>query len=91
MSRIIFCIFLQCEVDGQDFQLYLGEFGKCIYNEIFKEVWVQWQYKQIMLINEKKFSMMNLEYCKLFEQEMVQFLFEGKDVYIEGYMLLEKQ
>ncbi len=31
-----------------------------------------------MLINEKKLSMMNPEHRKLLEQEMVQFLFEGK-------------
>lgn len=38
-----------------------------------------------MLINEKKLSMMNPEHRKLLEQEMVNFLFEGKDVHIEGY------
>ncbi|CDL50815.1 FIG001341: Probable Fe(2+)-trafficking protein YggX [Klebsiella pneumoniae ISC21] len=37
-----------------------------------------------MLINEKKLSMMNPEHRKLLEQEMVQFLFEGKDVHIEA-------
>ena len=41
--------------------------------------------KQTMLINEKKLSMMNPEHRKLLEQEMVNFLFEGKDVHIEGY------
>lgn len=78
MSRTIFCTFLQREADGQDFQLYPGELGKRIYNEISKEAWAQWQHKQTMLINEKKLSMMNPEHRKLLEQEMVQFLFEGK-------------
>ena len=81
MSRTIFCTFLQREADGQDFQLY----------EISKEAWAQWQHKQTMLINEKKLSMMNPEHRKLLEQEMVQFLFEGKDVHIEGYTPPEKQ
>ncbi|STT56674.1 Fe(2+)-trafficking protein YggX [Klebsiella pneumoniae] len=36
MSRTIFCTFLQREADGQDFQLYPGELGKRIYNEISK-------------------------------------------------------
>ncbi len=31
------------------------------------------------------------EHRKLLEQEMVQFLFEGKDVHIEGYTPPEKQ
>lgn len=32
-----FCTFLQREAEGQDFQLYPGELGKRIYNEISKE------------------------------------------------------
>ena len=57
MSRTIFCTFLQREAEGQDFQLYPGELGKRIYNEISKEAWAQWQHKQTMLINEKKLNM----------------------------------
>lgn len=38
-----------------------------------------------MLINEKKLNMMNAEHRKLLEQEMVNFLFEGKEVHIEGF------
>ena len=78
MSRTIFCTFLQREAEGQDFQLYPGELGKRIYNEISKEAWAQWQHKQTMLINEKKLNMMNAEHRKLLEQEMVNFLFEVK-------------
>ncbi|HHJ0104131.1 TPA: oxidative damage protection protein [Yersinia enterocolitica] len=85
MSRTIFCTFLKKEAEGQDFQLYPGEIGKRIYNEISKEAWSQWVTKQTMLINEKKLSMMNVEDRKLLEQEMVNFLFEGQDVHIEGY------
>ena len=78
MSRTIFCTFLQREAEGQDFQLYPGDLGKRIYNEISKEAWAQWQHKQTMLINEKKLNMIN-------------FLFEGKDVHIEGYTPEEKK
>jgi len=90
MARTIFCTFLQRDDEGQDFQLYPGDLGKLIYNEISKEAWGQWQKKQPMLINEKKLSMMNPEHRKLLEQEMVNFLFEGKDVHIEGYTPPEK-
>lgn len=85
-----FCTFLQREAEGQDFQLYPGELGKRIYNEISKEARAQWQHKQTMLINEKKLNMMNAEHRKLLEQEMVNFLFEGKEVHIEGYMPEDK-
>lgn len=53
MSRTIFCTFLNQEAEGQDFQLYPGELGKRIFNEISKEAWSQWMSKQTMLINEK--------------------------------------
>jgi len=59
MSRTIFCTYLQRDAEGQDFQLYPGELGKRIYNEISKEAWALWQTKQTMLINERKMSMMN--------------------------------
>lgn len=91
MSRTIFCTFLRREAQGQDFRLYPGELGKRIYNEISTEAWSQWQNKQTMLINEKKLNMMNPDHRKLLEQEMVNFLFEGKDVYIAGYTPPEKQ
>lgn len=86
-----FLYFLQREAEGQDFQLYPGELGKRIYNEISKEAWAQWQHKQTMLINEKKLNMMNAEHRKLLEQEMVNFLFEGKEVHIEGYTPEDKK
>jgi Fe-S cluster biosynthesis and repair protein YggX len=41
--------------------------------------------KQTMLINEKKLNMMNVADRKVLEQEMVNFLFEGKEVHIDGY------
>lgn len=91
MSRTIFCTFLQQEAEGQDFQLYPGETGKRIYNEISKQAWSQWLTKQTMLINEKKLTTMNVEHRKLLEQEMINFLFEGKQVHVEGYTPPEQQ
>lgn len=85
MSRIIYCHFLKQEAPGLDFQLYPGELGKQIFNEISKEAWSQWMKKQTMLINENKLNMMNAEHRKQIEQEMVKFLFEGQDINIAGY------
>lgn len=85
MSRTIFCTFLKQEAEGQDFQLYPGELGSRIFNQISKSAWQQWMSKQTMLINEKKLSMMDLAHRKILEQEMVNFLFNGQDVHIEGY------
>ncbi|AHF74957.1 protein that protects iron-sulfur proteins against oxidative damage [Candidatus Sodalis pierantonius str. SOPE] len=85
MSRTIYCTFLKREAEGQDYQIYPGELGKRIYDSISKEAWSQWQTKQTMLINEKKLSMMNVADRKVLEQEMINFLFEGQDVHIQGY------
>lgn len=85
MSRTVFCEHLKKEAAGLDFQLYPGELGKKIFDGISKEAWSVWQSKQIMLINEKKLNMMNMEHRKMLEEQMVAFLFQGQDVEIEGY------
>ncbi|WAJ70143.1 oxidative damage protection protein [Catenovulum adriaticum] len=90
MSRTVYCQHLKKEADGLDFQLYPGEIGKRIFDNISKEAFGLWQKKQTMLINEKKMSMMNPDDRKFLEQAMVDFLFEGKDVEIEGYTPPEK-
>ncbi|UVK76948.1 MAG: putative Fe(2(+))-trafficking protein [Sodalis sp. Fse] len=85
MNKKIYCVFLQREAEGLDFQFYPGELGQRIFENISKEAWAQWQSKQTMIINEKKLSMMNVIDRKVLEQEMVHFLFEGQNVYIQGY------
>lgn len=85
MSRIIYCQFLKEESEGLDLQLYPGELGKRIFNEISKLAWQEWLKKQTMLINENKLNMMNPEHRKKIENEMVKFLFDGEDIIIDGY------
>ncbi|MDI4669370.1 oxidative damage protection protein [Pseudoalteromonas shioyasakiensis] len=85
MARTVFCQKLQKEAEGLGFQLYPGELGEKIFNNISKEAWGQWQHKQTMLINEKHLNMMDPEHRAFLEEQMVGFLFEGKDVEIEGY------
>ncbi|AEW44704.1 protein that protects iron-sulfur proteins against oxidative damage [Serratia symbiotica str. 'Cinara cedri'] len=82
MRRIIFCTFLRQYAEGQDFQLYPGDIGRRIFNEISKEAWNAWIKYQTILINEKKLNMMNLDARKWLEQEMQKFLFEGQDIHI---------
>lgn len=86
MSRIVYCQRLKKEGEGLDFQLYPGDLGKYIFDNISKEAWAQWQVKQTMLINEKKLNMMNADHRKLLENEMVKYLLDGHDTVIEGYI-----
>ncbi|MBE2898521.1 oxidative damage protection protein [Pasteurellaceae bacterium TAE3-ERU1] len=90
MARTVFCEYLQKEAEGLDFQLYPGELGKRIFDSISKQAWGEWMKKQTMLVNEKKLNMMNPEHRALLETEMKGFLFEGKNVHIEGYVAPEK-
>ncbi|WP_216782673.1 oxidative damage protection protein [Candidatus Profftia tarda] len=85
MYRKIFCSFFKEEKEGQEFQIYPGELGKRIFNEISKEAWSRWLQKQTILINDRKLSLINPNDRKLLEQEMIQFLFEGHDIYSSGY------
>ncbi|MGL5360960.1 MAG: oxidative damage protection protein [Shewanella sp.] len=86
MARTVNCVYLHKEADGLDFQLYPGDLGKRIFDSISKEAWGLWQKKQTMLINEKKLNMMKVDDRKFLEEQMTSFLFEGKDVEIEGYV-----
>ena len=90
MARTVFCRKLQKEADGLDFQLYPGELGKRIFDNISKEAWAEWQKKQTMLINENKLNMMQPEARQFLEQQMTAFLFEGQEPTIEGYVPPEK-
>ncbi|EAQ31278.1 MULTISPECIES: oxidative damage protection protein [Idiomarina] len=85
MSRTVYCEFLQKEAEGLDFQLYPGELGERIFNHISKEAWAEWQKKQTMLINENRLNMMAEDDRKFLEERMKEFLFERKDVTVEGY------
>lgn len=90
MSRTVFCQRLNKEAEGLDFQLYPGELGKKIFDNISKEAFAEWQKKQTMLINENKLNMMEPTARKFLEEQMEAYLFEGKEPDIEGYVPPEK-
>ncbi|MGL5668457.1 MAG: oxidative damage protection protein, partial [Shewanella sp.] len=70
MARTVNCVYLNKEADGLDFQLYPGDLGKRIFDNVSKEAWGLWQKKQTMLINEKKLNMMNVDDRKFLEEQM---------------------
>ncbi|EPE37254.1 Fe(2+)-trafficking protein [Candidatus Photodesmus katoptron] len=91
MGRIIYCIRLKKNAEGMDFQLYPGELGKRIFENISKEAWSLWKNKQTMIINEKQLNTMNLKHLKLLESEMVDFLFKGKNISIKDIQSIKNQ
>ncbi|WP_150139072.1 oxidative damage protection protein [Candidatus Enterovibrio escicola] len=90
MARIVFCTYLEKEAPGLDFQTLPGEMGKKVFENISKEAWGQWMAKQTMLINEKKLNLMDPKDRALLEKTMTDFLFEGKEVQIDGYTPKQK-
>ena len=90
MSRTVFCTYLKKEAPGLAFQLIPGEVGKRIFDNISQEAWTEWQKKQTMLINEKKLKMINPEDRALIQEAMIGYLFDNKEVDIEGYTPEEK-
>lgn len=86
MARDVYCEYLKKDAPGLDFQLYPGELGKRIYDNISKEAFALWQKKQTMLINENKLNMMQPNDRKFLEEKMEAFLFEGIEPTIEGYV-----
>ncbi|MCJ8270231.1 MAG: oxidative damage protection protein [Psychrosphaera sp.] len=85
MARTVNCVYLGKEAEGADYQLYPGDLGLRIFQNISKEAWGLWQKKQTMLINELKLNMMDMEHRTMLEKNMEEFLFEGKDITVEGY------
>jgi Fe-S cluster biosynthesis and repair protein YggX len=85
MSRTVFCTYLKKEAPGLAFQLIPGEVGKRIFENISQEAWNEWQKKQTMLINEKKLKMLNPEDRAFIQAAMIGYLFENKEVEIEGF------
>ncbi len=90
MTRTVFCTYLEKDAPGLDFQTLPGELGKKVFENISKEAWGQWMSKQTMLINEKKLNLMAPEDRALLEKTMTDFLFEGKEVQIDGYTPKQK-
>lgn len=86
MTRTVMCEHLKKEAPGLAFQLYPGEIGKRIFDNISQEAFSIWQKKQTMLINENKLNMMEAKDRKFLEEKMVAFLFEGTEPDIEGYV-----
>jgi Fe-S cluster biosynthesis and repair protein YggX len=86
MAREVYCEYLKKDAPGLDFQLYPGDIGKRIFDNISKEAFTLWQKKQTMLINENKLNMMEANDRKYLEEKMSAFLFEGIEPSIEGYV-----
>ena len=84
-ANTVFCRKYKQELPKMPHPPFPNKKGQELQETVSDKAWKEWLEQQTMLINEKKLNMMNVEHRKLLEQEMINFLFEGKDVHIEGY------
>ena len=77
MSRTVFCQKLQKDGVGLEFQVYPGDLGQKIYDNISQEAWQLWLNQQTILINEYRLNPLEPESRQYLEQQMQKFLFES--------------
>ena len=75
MSRTVFCIKQQKEVEGLGFVPWPGALGKRVFEQIGKNAWQEWLAHQTMLINENRLSPLDPKHRAFLETEMEKFLF----------------
>lgn len=81
MSRKVHCVKLDKEADGLTYQVYPGELGKRIYENVSQEAWRQWLGHQTILINENRLSPIEPRARQFLEKEMEKFFFgEGSEL-----------
>lgn len=80
MSRMVYCVKLNKEAEGLNFQPYPGELGQRIFNEISAEAWKQWLSQQTILINEYRLSSMDPKAKLFLREQMEEFLFGNASV-----------
>ncbi|AGF48205.1 Fe(2+) trafficking family protein [Candidatus Kinetoplastibacterium oncopeltii TCC290E] len=85
MSRIVNCIKLKKESLGLDNIPYPGSIGERIFNNISKEAWQEWINIQTRLINENRLNLADQKSREFLKNKMETFLFENKDIEVDGY------
>ena len=82
MSRQVFCIKYQKEMEGLDFAPFPGAKGQELFEHVSKQAWQEWLQHQTTLINEKRLN--------VFEPEAKKFLEEQREKFLKNYESVEK-
>ncbi|CAL4325569.1 Probable Fe(2+)-trafficking protein [Buchnera aphidicola (Eriosoma lanigerum)] len=77
-NRIIYCTFFKKKLEGLVFQVYPGEIGKKIFNEISQLAWKQWMNEQTKIINDNQLNMLLDTDRKKLKKIMINYLFHNK-------------
>ena len=86
MTRMVHCIKLGKEAEGLAFQVYPGEFGKKIFDNVSKEAWADWIKLQTMLVNENRLNLADQRAREYLKRQMEKHFFgDGADT-AQGYV-----
>jgi Fe-S cluster biosynthesis and repair protein YggX len=91
MSRKVHCVKLGKEADGLTYQVYPGELGKRIYDNVSQEAWRMWLGHQTILINENRLSPIEPRARQFLEKEMEKFFFGEGSVLPDAYVPPDKK
>lgn len=87
MSRMVHCVKLGKELPGLDRPPIPGDLGKRVFNEISKDAWKLFEDHFKMVMNEYRLNLMDPRTDDIFRQQIVEFLFSGKETpKPEGYV-----
>ena len=85
MTRTVFCIRHQRELEALDFPPLPGELGKRIFEQVSKQAWGEWLAHQTMLINENRLSPIEPKARAFLRGELEKYFFGGGAALPQGY------
>ena len=86
MSRMVHCIKLGKEAEGLAFQVYPGELGKKIFDNVSKEAWADWIKLQTMLVNENRLNLADARARDYLKRQMENHFFGSGAEQAAGYV-----
>tara|TARA_R110002073_G_scaffold192390_3_gene351197 strand:+ start:3781 stop:4053 length:273 start_codon:yes stop_codon:yes gene_type:complete len=90
MVRMVNCIKLGREAEGLDFQIYPGELGKRIFDNVSKEAWGDWIKHQTMLVNENRLNLSDIKARQFLATQLEAHFFGSGAEQPMGYVPPEK-
>jgi Fe-S cluster biosynthesis and repair protein YggX len=86
MTRMVNCIKLGKEAEGLGFQVYPGELGKKIFDNVSKEAWADWVKLQTMLVNENRLNLADARARDYLKRQMENHFFGSGAEQAAGYV-----
>lgn len=86
MTRTVFCVRYQQDLEGLEKPPAPGANGEKIFETVSKKAWQEWQALQTMLINEKQLSLIEPNARKYLSEQMWHFFNNEAVDHAEGYI-----